>query len=420
MKINNDDNHIKFCWPDLTEEEINEVIDTLRSEWITTGPKTKQFEKDIARWAGTGKAVCLNSATAAEELNLHLLGIGPGDEVIVPAFTYTATVSAVIHVGARPVMVDIVASKKTGVPEMDYDAVERAVNERTKAIVPVDLYGIPCDYDRLYRIVESKRSLFTPSNEIQSAMGRIAVIADAAHAIGARRVKTKSDGTKEMKACGQLADFTSFSFHSVKNITSAEGGATVWRDIPGIDNEAIYKQLILFSLHGQNKDAFTKNKGGGWEYDILGPWYKCNMTDMLASIGMVQLRRYPGMLKRRREMIEYYDSRIDEMGVIRLVHYSDEWESSGHLYITRTPWLTEETRNAVIQELADRHVPVNVHYKPLPMMTGYKKLGYRIEDYPNSYEYYKNLITLPLYTRLKDDDLEFITDEFKTVVGKYR
>lgn len=411
----NDDNHIKFSWPDLTDEEINEVVDTLKSGWITTGPKTKQFEKNISEFCGTSKAVCLNSATAAEELNLRVLGIGEGDEVVVPAMTYTATVSAVIHCGAKPVMVDIKVSEQTGCPEMDYDTVESVINERTKAIVPVDIYGIPCDYDRLYAIADSKKHLFSPSSELQKTIGRIAIIADAAHAIGSKRIV---DG--EWKNCGQIADFTSFSFHSVKNVTTAEGGATVWKDIPGVDNDDLYKQFMLYSLHGQSKDAFSKNKGGGWEYDVLGPWYKCNMTDMLSSIGLVQLKRYPEMLEKRKHMIEVYDKALDEIGVEHLTHYSDSWISSGHLYISRTPWLDEKSRNEVIQKLAERRVPVNVHYKPLPMMTGYKNLGYRIEDYPNAFDYYRNLITLPLYTLLSDDDLIFVTQMFKDVLIKQK
>lgn len=411
----NDDNHIKFSWPDLTDEEINEVVDTLKSGWITTGPKTKQFERDIANFSGTSKAVCLNSATAAEELNLHILGIGEGDEVIVPAFTYTATVSAVIHCGATPVMVDVAINPESHVPEMDYDKVESAINERTKAIVPVDLYGIPCDYERLFSIVESKKSIFKAANDIQASIGRVAIVADAAHAIGASRVVNG-----KMLNCGQIADFTSFSFHAVKNITSAEGGAAVWKDIPGMDNEDLYHQFMLYSLHGQSKDAFSKNKGGGWEYDILGPWYKCNMTDILASVGMVQLRRYNEMLSKRKHMIEYYDHILDKAGIDHVVHYTDNYTSSGHLYITRTPWLDEKSRNEVIQKLAERHVPVNVHYKPLPMMTAYKNMGISISDYPNAYDYYKNLITLPLYTLLDDSDLEFVAESFKAVVNEYR
>ena len=411
----NDDNHIKFSWPDLTDEEINEVVDTLKSGWITTGPKTKQFERDIAGFSGTAKAVCLNSATAAEELNLRVLGIGEGDEVIVPALTYTATVSAVIHCGAKPVMVDIKENEITGVPEMDYDKVEKLVNKHTKAIIPVDLYGIPCDYVRLFSIVEAKKSLFTAANDIQKAIGRVAIIDDAAHAIGSWRV---INGKK--LNCGQIADFSSFSFHAVKNITSAEGGAAVWRDIDGIDNEELYHRYMLLSLHGQSKDAFSKNKGGGWEYDVLGPWYKCNMTDILASVGMVQLRRYKGMLASRKHMIEVYDKALDEIGVEHLKHYTENYSSSGHLYITRTPWLEESTRNEVIQKLAERHVPVNVHYKPLPMMTAYKNMGLKIEDYPAAYEYYKNLITLPLYTLLDDNDLEFVIESFKEVVQEYK
>ncbi len=411
----NDDNHIKFSWPDLTEEEINEVVDTLKSGWITTGPKTKQFERNIAEYTGTSKAVALNSATAAEELNLRVLGIEAGDEVIVSALTYTATVSAVIHCGAKPVMVDVMKSDLTGVPEMDYEKVEQAITSHTKAIIPVDLYGIPCDYDRLYQIVESKRSLFKPNSDIQAAIGRIAVISDAAHAIGSSRVVRG-----ERLNCGQMADFTSFSFHAVKNITSAEGGASVWKDIDGIDNEELYHQYMLYSLHGQSKDAFSKNKGGGWEYDILGPWYKCNMTDILASVGLVQLRRYQCMLDRRQEMIKMLDSELEGSGIEHLEHYGEQYSSSGHLYITRTPWLNEESRNEVIKTLADLHVPVNVHYKPLPMMTGYKKLGFKIENYPRAYDYYKNLISLPLYTLLTDDDLEFIVESFKDVVNDYR
>lgn len=411
----NDDNHIKFSWPDLTDEEINEVVDTLKSGWITTGPKTKQFEKDIANFSGTSKAVCLNSATAAEELNLHIWGIGEGDEVIVPALTYTATVSAVIHCGAKPIMVDVAINPISHVPEMDYDQVESAINERTKAIIPVDLYGIPCDYEKLFTIVEQKKALFKASNDIQAAIGRVAIIADAAHAIGSSKVING----KRLK-CGQIADFTSFSFHAVKNITSAEGGAAVWKDIPGIDNDELYHQYMLYSLHGQSKDAFSKNKGGGWEYDILGPWYKCNMTDILASVGMVQLRRYNSMLEKRKHMIGYYDQMLDEAGIEHVVHYTDDYTSSGHLYITRTPWLEENTRNEVIQKLAERHVPVNVHYKPLPMMTAYKNMGLSISDYPNAYNYYKNLITLPLYTLMDDQDLEFVAESFKAVANGYR
>lgn len=413
--INNDDNHIKFSWPDLTEEELNEVVDTIKSGWITTGPKTKQFECDIASFVGTNKAVALNSATAAEELNLRILGIGEGDEVIVPALTYTATVSAVIHVGAKPVMVDIKENPVSHIPEMDYDKVEYAINERTKAIIPVDIYGIPCDYDRLFAIVESKRNLFRPNTELQKAIGRVVIVADAAHAIGSSRV---IDGKK--LNCGQIADFTSFSFHAVKNITSAEGGASVWRSIPGFSDDDLYRKFMLFSLHGQSKDAFSKNKGGGWEYDVLGPWYKCNMTDILSSIGLVQLRRYNGMLERRKEMIKIYDKALDEAGIIHLNHYTEFYTSSGHLYITRTPWLTERSRNEAIQKLAERHVPVNVHYKPLPMMTAYKNLGFKIEDYPNAYDYYRNLITLPLYTLLTNDDIEFVANEFHSVVAEYK
>lgn len=426
--------NIRFFWPDITEEEIAEVVDTLRNGWITTGSKTKQFEKDIAEFVGVNKAVCLNSATAAEELNLRILGIGSGDEVIVPAFTYTASVSALIHVGAKPVFVDI----SRGHHEMDYDEVEKCITSHTKAIIPVDLYGIPCDYDRLYEIVENKKGLFKANSDIQEAMGRVAIIADSAHAIGAsRRISSKiltsvgiqqdnigsqdkTGDSCEWKNCGQLADFTSFSFHAVKNITSAEGGAAVWRPIKGISAEELYRQYMIYSLHGQSKDAFSKNKGGGWEYDVLGFWYKCNMTDILSSLGMVQLRRYPEMLGRRREIIARYDRACDAFGVNHLTHYTDDYISSGHLYITRTPWLNETTRNEVIQRLAERGISCNVHYKPLPMMTAYKNMGLKIEDYPNSYDYYQNLITFPLYTLLKDPDVEFIIENFKEVIEGYK
>lgn len=404
---------VRFSWPDITEDEINEIVDTLHGGWITTGPKTKQLEKDVARYAGTERAVCLNSATAAEELNLRILGIGEGDEVIVPAFTYTATVSAVMHVGATPVPVDC----QKGHHEMDYDAVAEAINQKTKAIFTVDLYGIPCDYDRLYQIAEEKKALFSPANDIQSTIGRIAIIADSAHAIGAKRAFGPK---REWKSCGQLADFTSFSFHAVKNVTTAEGGAAVWKAIPGINDDELYRQYMLYSLHGQSKDAFSKNNGCGWEYDVLGPWYKCNMTDILSSLGLVQLRRYPEMLKRRREIIEKYDRMCDGLGIGHLIHYCDEYESSGHLYITRTPWLDEKARNEVIQKMADRNISCNVHYKPLPLMTAYKKLGWKIEDFPNSYDYYHNLITLPLHTLLTDDDVEYVISNFSEITEEYK
>lgn len=412
-KMDEKERVVRFSWPDITEAEINEIVDTLHGGWITTGPKTKQLEKDVARYAGTERAVCLNSATAAEELNLRILGIGEGDEVIVPAFTYTATVSAVMHVGSTPVPVDC----QKGHHEMDYDAVARAVNEKTKAIFAVDLYGIPCDYDRLYQIAEEKKALFNPANDIQGTIGRIAIIADSAHAIGAKRVFGPE---REWKSCGQLADFTSFSFHAVKNVTTAEGGAAVWRQMPGINDDELYHQYMLYSLHGQSKDAFSKNNGCGWEYDVLGPWYKCNMTDILSSLGLVQLRRYPEMLKRRREIIEKYDRMCDRLGIGHLSHYCEEYESSGHLYITRTPWLDEEARNAVIQKMADKNISCNVHYKPLPLMTAYKKLGWKIEDFPNSYDYYHNLITLPLHTLLTDDDVEYVISNFSEITEEYK
>ncbi|WP_196814199.1 DegT/DnrJ/EryC1/StrS family aminotransferase [Butyrivibrio sp. LC3010] len=402
---------VLFNWPDLTEEEVNEVVDTLRSGWITTGPKTKKLEKQIAEYIGSSKAVCLNSATAAEELNLRILGVGPGDEVIVPAFTYTATVSAVLHVGATPIPVDIQKDHF----EMDYDSVDRAITNNTKAVVCVDLYGIPCDYEKIYEIVEKKKEIFCPSSDVQRAIGRVAIIDDAAHSIGAKR---KISGKKVY--AGQLADFSSFSFHSVKNITTAEGGAALWKSIPGIDNEEIYHRYMLYSLHGQSKDAFSKYNGVSWEYDVLGPWYKCNMTDILASIGIVQLRRYPEMLKRRREIIEKYDAAFKAHGIKVLDHYTDEYESSGHLYITRTPWLDITSRNEVIQKMGEQGISCNVHYKPLPMMSGYKKIGWKIEDFPNSYNYFKNLITLPLFSILRDDEVEYVIEKFLKTVQDYK
>lgn len=398
--------NIPFSPPDISELEIAEVAEALRSGWITTGPRTKQLEKNLAEYCHTNKVVCLNSATAAEELNLRVLGIGEGDEVIVPAYTYTATASAVLHTGAIVVMVD---SQKDN-SEMDYDAMEAAITEKTKAIVAVDLAGIVCDYDRIYQAVENKKALFKPSNEIQKAMGRVAVLSDCAHGLGASR---------NGKMTGEVADFTSFSFHAVKNFTTAEGGASTWRSIEGIDDEAIYKQYQLYSLHGQSKDALAKTQLGAWEYDIVGPWYKCNMTDVMAAIGLKQLERYPSLLERRKEIIGMYDKACDEVGVLHLNHYSEQGSSSGHLYLTRIPGITLEQRSEIITKLAERGIACNVHYKPLPMMTAYKELGFDIADYPNAYSYFENLVSLPLHTKLSDEDVAYVLENFKDIVRGY-
>lgn len=398
--------NILFSPPDITEAEIQEVAEALRSGWITTGPRTKQLEKNLAEYCHTNKVVCLNSATAAEELNLRVLGIGEGDEVIVPAYTYTATASAVIHTGATVVMIDC---QKDSV-EMDYDAMEAAITEKTKAIVAVDLAGIVCDYDRIYQAVENKKHLFKPANKIQEAMGRVAVLSDCAHGLGASR-----DG----KMTGEIADFTSFSFHAVKNFTTAEGGASTWRSIEGIDDEEIYKQFQLYSLHGQSKDALAKTQLGAWEYDIVGPWYKCNMTDVMAAIGLKQLERYPDLLERRKEIIDQFDVACDEVGVEHLCHYGDNYISSGHLYLTRVPGITLEQRSEIITKMAERGIACNVHYKPLPMMTAYKELGFDIKDYPNAYNYFENLISLPLHTKLSDEDVTYVVENYKEIVRGY-
>ncbi len=398
--------NIPFSPPDITEAEISEVCEALRSGWITTGPRTKEFERRLAEYCGTQKVACLNSATAALELNLRVLGIGEGDEVIVPAYTYTASASAAIHVGAKVIFID----SKPDSFEMDYDLMEKAINEKTKAIIPVDLAGIVCDYKRIYAAVENKKHLFNPSNDIQRAMGRIAVCADCAHALGA---------TKDGKIAGQIADFTSFSFHAVKNLTTAEGGAATWKTIDGIDNEELYKQYMLYSLHGQSKDALAKTKAGAWEYDIVGPWYKCNMTDITAAIGLKQLERYPALMERRKEIIGKYNEMCDSLGIVYLNHYGESHSSSGHLYITRIPDITEETRNNIITEMAERGIACNVHYKPLPMMTAYKNLGFDIADFPNAFNFFRNEITLPLHTKLSEDDVKTVCENFSEVVKKY-
>lgn len=392
--------HIAFSPPDITDEEIAEVVDTLKSGWITTGPKTKAFEKQIAEYCHTSKAVCLNSATACAEMALRVLGIGPGDEVITTAYTYTASASVVCHVGAKLVLVDV----RPNSYEMDYDLLEQAITERTKAIIPVDLGGVICDYKKIFDIVERKRALFHADNEMQSKIGRIAVVADGAHAFGAMR---------NGKHCGEIADFTSFSFHAVKNLTTAEGGALVWRDIEGVDNDAIYKQLMLLSLHGQSKDALAKTQLGAWEYDIVAPYYKCNMTDIMASIGIAQLKRYPDLLKRRKEIIEKYNEGLADLDVRVLKHYGDDFSSSGHLYLVRLNGKTREKCNKIIIKMAEAGVATNVHYKPLPLLTAYKNLGFDIKDYPNAYAMYENEITLPLHTKLSDEEVDYVIDTFR-------
>ena len=397
---------IPFSPPDISEWEIEEVAAALRSGWITTGPRTKQLEKNIAEWVGTEKCVCLNSQTACAEMALHVLDVGPGDEVITSAYTYTASASVIAHVGAKIVLVD---TQKDSL-EMDYDALEAAITENTKAIIPVDLAGIPCDYDRLFAAAERKKHLFRPANEIQAALGRVAVVADTAHAFGA-----KWHG----RMIGSVADFSSFSFHAVKNLTTAEGGALTWRTIPGVSNEEIYKKLQLLSLHGQSKDALAKTKLGAWEYDIIGTYYKCNMTDVAAAIGLKQFERYPGMLERRKEIIGRFDAALRPLGVETLEHYTPEWESSGHLYLTRIPGISAEQRNEIITKMAERGIACNVHYKPLPMHTAYRNLGFDIKDYPNAYAHFANEITLPLHTCLKDEDVEYIIRHYAEVVKEY-
>lgn len=441
---------IPFSPPDITEEEINEVADALRSGWITTGPRVKLLERRLAAYIETGnniidcnadnnsgrdsnRVVCLNSATAAEELNLRILGIQPGDEVIVPAYTYTATASAAVHCGAKVVFVDIQkgGDKETHAPEMDYEKLEAAITEKTKAIIPVDLGGIVCDYDRIFEIVERKRSLFKPiesdgsplgdlNHRIQKGLSRIAIVADCAHSLGASRVVSHTgEGVVESKIryCGAITDFSSFSFHAVKNFTTAEGGASAWC-LPkavydaGVTDEEIYKMYQLLSLHGQNKDALAKTKVGAWEYDIIGAWYKCNMTDIMAAIGLIQLDRYQSLLGRRVEIIKRYDETCDELGISHLVHHTNIMDSSNHLYLIRVPGITEEQRNDLIEKFAIAGVATNVHYKPLPMMTAYKD---SCGDYENSYDYYKNLITLPLHTLLTDEDMEYVCEVLKGI-----
>lgn len=397
---------IPFSPPDISELEIAEVAEALRSGWITTGPRTKQFEKNIAEYLGIPNVCCLNSQTACAEMALHLLGIGEGDEVITTAYTYTASASVVCHTGAKLVLVDT----KPGSFEIDYDAVEAAITDKTKVIIPVDLGGVPCDYERLFEIVERKKSLFRPSNKLQEAIGRISINADTAHAFGA-----KWHG----RMVGTIADFSSFSFHAVKNLTTAEGGALTWRTIPGIDDDDIYHQLQLLSLHGQSKDALAKTNLGAWEYDIVGTWYKCNMTDIIAAVGLKQLERYPQMLARRRDIIERYDAAFRPLGVETMTHYTDDFQSSGHLYLTRVPGITPEQRNEIITKMAELGVATNVHYKPLPMHTAYKNLGFDIKDFPNAYAQFANEITLPLHTCLTDEMVEVVIESYKKIVKEY-
>ena len=396
---------IPFSPPDITESEVNLVSEALRSGWITTGPKTKEFERLIALCCQTEQAVCLNSATACMELILRVLGVGQGDEVITPAYTYTATASVTCHVGAKVVMVDTAPDSF----EMDYDKLADAITERTKVILPVDLAGVVCDYDKIFAAVESKKHLFSPANDIQKAYGRVIVLADAAHAFGA-----KWHG----KMCGEIADFTSFSFHAVKNLTTAEGGALTWRNHDGVDNESLYKQFQLLSLHGQNKDALAKTRLGAWEYDIVAPYYKCNMTDVMAGIGLAQLKRYPEMLYRRRQIIERYNEGLKGCDVQVLDHFGDDYSSSGHLYLVRLLGEDVEYRNAVIERMAERGIACNVHYKPLPMMTAYKNLGFDIANYPNAYNQYHNEITLPLHTSLTDEDVEYVISNFVDIISQ--
>lgn len=398
--------NISFSPPDMSELEIQEVADAIKSGWITTGPKTKELERQIAKYVGVNRCVCLNSQTACGEMALRILGIGAGDEVIVPAYTYSASASIVDHVGAKIVFVDV----QEGCLEMDYDKMEAAITDKTKAIIPVDLGGVPCDYDKIFAIVEKKKALFQPKNEIQKAIGRIAICADTAHAFGA---------SWHGKMCGSIADFSSFSFHAVKNFTTAEGGALAWKTIPGIDDEEIYHQLQLLSLHGQSKDALAKTKLGAWEYDIVGPWFKCNMTDIMAGIGLAQMKRYPAMLARRKEIIAKYDAAFKPLGIEVLDHYNDEHQSSGHLYITRIPGAGLKERQEIIIKMAEAGIATNVHYKPLPMMTAYKNLGFDIKDYPNAYKRFENEITLPLHTCLTDEEVEYIIENYCKIVKEY-
>lgn len=397
---------IPFSPPDITEKEIEQVSEALRSGWITTGPKTKELEREVADLCGVNRAVCLNSQTACAEMTLRLLGVKEGDEVITCAYTYTASASVVCHVGAKLILIDTQRDSL----EMDYEQLENAITEKTKVIIPVDLGGVPCDYDRIFSIVERKKGLFHPANKIQESIGRVIVMADAAHAFGA---------TWKEKPVGSIADFSNFSFHAVKNFTTAEGGAAVWKDIDGIDNEEIYHQYQLLSLHGQSKDALAKTQLGAWEYDIIGPWFKCNMTDVVAGIGLAQMKRYKGLLERRKEIIGKYDAAFKPIGIEVLNHYTENHQSSGHLYITRVPGITLEQRHEIIVKMAESGVACNVHYKPLPMMTAYKNMGFDIKDYTNAYKRFENEITLPLHTKLTDEEVDYVIEQFSRIVKEY-
>ena len=398
---------ILFSPPDITEEEIAEVADALRSGWITTGPRVKELERQLAEYLGVNRCACLNSQTACAEMALRVLGIGPGDEVIVPAYTYTASASVICHVGATPVIVDCASDSL----EMDYDVMANAVSERTKAVIPVDLGGVPCDYDTIFQILEEKRSVFHPDSDLQEALGRVAVCEDAAHALGA---------IYRGRMVGSIADFTSFSFHAVKNFTTAEGGCLAWNLPSEISDDDVYKKVQLLSLHGQSKDALAKTKLGAWEYDVLCPWYKCNMTDIQAALGLVQLKRYEGMLKRRKELIRVYDEILEPLGIESLAHYGNDYRSSGHLYICRVPGITSETRNEIIEKMAERGIATNVHYKPLPLLTAYKDLGFDIDGYPNSFARFANEVTLPLHTKLTDDEARYVAESFAEIVKDVR
>ncbi|MGN0452664.1 MAG: DegT/DnrJ/EryC1/StrS family aminotransferase [Ruminococcus sp.] len=397
--------NIPFSPPEITQAEIDEVVAVLKSGWITTGPKTKLFESKIAEFCHTDKAVCLSSQTACAEMTLRILGIGPGDEVIVPAYTYTATASVVCHIGATPVMIDC----KKGSFEMDYDKMEQAITERTKAVIPVDLAGVMCDYDRVFEIVERKKSLFRPNSDLQRVYGRVIVVSDGAHAFGAER---------HGKMCGEVADFTNFSFHAVKNLTTAEGGAVTWRNMEGIDNDALYRQYMLFSLHGQTKDTYAKNKGTSWEYDVVDTQYKCNMPDILAAFGLAQFNRYKKTLARRHELIEMYNKAFADLPVEVLDHASESHRSSGHLYFVRFTGKGEDYRNTFFKRMAQNGVICNVHFKPLPLLTAYKQKGFDIKDYPNAYDMYKNELTLPLNTTLTDEDAKYIIDTFRRCIAQ--
>lgn len=406
IKGGNDIMKIPFSPPDITEKEIEQVSEALRSGWITTGPKTKELEREVADLCGVNHAVCLNSQTACAEMTLRLLGIKEDDEVITCAYTYTASASVVFHVGAKLILIDTQRDSL----EMDYEQLENAITEKTKVIIPVDLGGVPCDYDRIFSIVERKKGLFHPANKIQESIGRVIVMADAAHAFGA---------IWKEKPVGSIADFSNFSFHAVKNFTTAEGGAAVWKDIDGIDNEEIYHQYQLLSLHGQSKDALAKTQLGAWEYDIIGPWFKCNMTDVVAGIGLAQMNRYKGLLERRKEIIGKYDAAFKPIGIEVLNHYTENHQSSGHLYITRVPGITLEQRHEIIVKMAEAGVACNVHYKPLPMMTAYKNMGFDIKDYPNAHKRFENEITLPLHTKLTDEEVDYVIEQFSRIVKEY-